>query len=77
MCGMKHCRFRTSYGGAMFCRETAYLEGFCKFHYRALQAGDINENGVINERISDQHRRREINFHGIDVGTEAYLEDLK
>ena len=75
MPGMKHCRFRTSYGGAKFCRDAPYLEGFCKFHFRALQGGEINENGVINERISDQSRRREINFHGIDVDTSPYLED--
>ena len=74
---MKHCRFRTSYGGALFCQDPAYLEGFCKFHYRALQNGEINENGVLNERLSDQDRRREINFHGIAVDSETYLEDRK
>ena len=76
MRGMKQCRFRTSYGGAMYCADTPYLEGFCKFHFRALQAGEINENGVINERISDQIRRREINFHGIEDSGPTYLEDL-
>ena len=74
---MKHCRFRTSFGGALFCQDAAYLEGFCKFHYRALQAGEINENGVINEKISDQIRRREINYHGIQKSDEIYLEDRK
>jgi hypothetical protein len=73
---MTHCRFRTSYGGAKFCRDAVYLEGFCRFHYRALQAGEINDNGVINERIRDQRRRREINYHGIDVEGPVYLEDL-
>jgi len=77
MRAMKHCRFRTSYGGALFCQDPAYLEGFCKFHYRALQAGEINENGVLNEKISDQLRRREINFHGIELSDEVYLEDRK
>ena len=72
---MKHCRFRTSFGGALFCQHAAYLEGFCKFHYRALQAGEINENGVINEQLSDQVRRREINYHGIALSGETYLED--
>jgi len=74
---VKHCRFRTSYGGALFCQDPDYLEGFCKFHYRALQNGEINENGVLNERLSDQDRRREINFHGIAVDSETYLEDRK
>lgn len=72
---MKHCRFRTSYGGALFCQDEEYLEGFCKFHYRALQKGEINEQGVINERISDQARRREINYHGIAVDSSVYLDE--
>ena len=28
-----------------------------------------------NERLSDQARRREINYHGIDLPDEIYLED--
>ena len=62
---METCKFRTSYGGAWFCQDPVYLEGFCKFHYLAFQCGEINELGVINELLSDQERRREINFHGI------------
>ena len=62
---MGHCRFRTSLGGEVFCGDAAYLEGFCRFHYDALARGEINELGVINELLSDQVRRREINFHGI------------
>lgn len=62
---MSHCRFRTSHGGAAFCQDPPYLEGFCRFHHTALQRGEINELGVINERLADQDRRREINFHGI------------
>lgn len=73
---MKHCRFRTSFGGALFCQDPVYLEGFCLFHFRALQAGEINERGVLNERLSDQMRRREINYHGIALEQTAYLEDL-
>lgn len=72
---MAHCRFRTSWGGAQFCQDETYLEGFCRFHYRALQNGEINENGVLNERLSDQNRRREINYHGIRVPSGVYLED--
>lgn len=72
---MQHCRFRTSYGGARFCQDPVYLEGFCRFHHRAFRQGEINELGVINERLSEQNRRREINFHGIEIETETYVED--
>lgn len=72
---VQHCRFRTSWGGASFCRDAPYLEGFCRFHYRALQNGEINEHGVLNERLSDQDRRREINYHGIETPRETYLEE--
>lgn len=72
---MNHCQFRTSFGGAKFCREASYLEGFCKFHFRALQAGEINERGVISEKVSDQARRREINYHGIDRDEPVYLDE--
>jgi hypothetical protein len=69
-----HCRFRTSLGGSEFCQDPAYLEGFCRFHYDALKRGEINELGVINERLANQIRRREINFHGL--GTKpVYVED--
>jgi hypothetical protein len=74
---VKHCRFRTSWGGALFCQDQPYLEGFCKFHYRAFQNGEINENGVLNERLTDQVRRREINYHGIAMPEATYLEDLE
>lgn len=72
---VRHCKFRTSFGGARFCQDPAYLEGFCEFHYRALQKGEINELGVVSERLSDQRRRREINFHGLSLPEEPYLED--
>jgi hypothetical protein len=74
---MKHCRFRTSHGGALFCQDPVYLDGFCKFHHEALRNGEINVNGVINERLSDQRRRREINTHGIRFDSTTYLEDRK
>lgn len=61
----------------MFCEEPVYLEGFCKFHFRAFRAGEINELGVINERLSDQRRRREINYHGIRLPEDTYLEDRR
>lgn len=73
---MSHCRFRTSWGGTRYCRDAPYLEGYCRFHHDALVRGEINENGVLNERLSDQERRREINYHGIDAPRATYLEDL-
>lgn len=72
---MEHCKFRTSHGGAAFCQDAVYLEGFCRFHFQAYRKGEINELGVINERLSDQIRRREINFHGIRLTEETYVED--
>lgn len=71
---MSNCRFRTSHGGSEFCRDRSYLEGFCRFHYDALKGGEINELGVINELLSDQVRRREINFHGT-TAKPVYVED--
>jgi len=70
-----HCRFRTSHGGALFCQDPVYLEGYCRFHFDAFTHGEINELGVINEKLSDQDRRRAINYHGIRLTHEAYLED--
>jgi hypothetical protein len=72
--GMDHCRFRTSLGGSRFCGDAPYLEGFCRFHYAALQRGEINERGVINELLADQERRRQINFHGIPKEA-VFVED--
>jgi hypothetical protein len=72
---LQHCRFRTSLGGTAFCQDPSYLEGFCKFHFAALQNGEINERGIINEQLSNQDRRREINFHGILYDQRTYLED--
>ncbi len=72
---MEHCKFRTSLGGAAFCQDPAYLEGFCRFHHRAYRRGEINQHGVLDERLSDQVRRREINFHGIVRPSGTYVED--
>lgn len=72
---MDHCRFRTSFGGSRYCRDAVYLEGFCRFHHAAFQRGELNEYGVINEKLSDQIRRREINFHGIPLEETTYVDD--
>jgi hypothetical protein len=72
---MQHCKFRTSFGGVEFCQDPVYLEGFCRFHHEALRNGEINEHGVINERVSDQTRRRQINYHGISSEPPSYLDE--
>ena len=72
---MSHCKFRTSLGGASYCQDPVYVEGFCRFHHDAYRRGEINELGVINELLGDQIRRREINFHGVPVSSSVYVED--
>ncbi len=62
---MSQCRFRSSLGGVQRCQDPAYEEGFCRFHYQCLLRGEILFNGQINEALSDQNRRRWINFHGL------------
>jgi hypothetical protein len=59
------CRFITSFGGAARCQDPAYLAGFCDFHFEAFERGEIDELGRISDRLDDQRRRREINFHGV------------
>ena len=49
----------------MRCGEPALREGFCRFHYECYQRGEINAKGLISERLNDQERRREINFHAV------------
>ena len=66
------CRFLSSYGGVYRCRDAAYFMGFCQFHHKAYESGEINELGHISDKLDDQTRRREINFHGLVIP-----EDLK
>ena len=61
---MKRCRFVTSWGGVERCSDPAYRVGFCRFHFDCYRRGEINERGIISERLDDQERRRAINFHG-------------
>ena len=61
------CRFLTSFDGVTRCREPVYFHQFCEFHFEAHQRGEINARGQISEEISDQRRRREINYYGIDL----------
>ncbi len=59
------CRYISSYDGCTHCQDPAYAQGFCRFHYQAYQAGEVTAEGYLDDRLSDQARRRAINFHGI------------
>ncbi len=67
-----HCSFLSSYGGVYRCQDPVYFLGFCEFHFQAYERGDINEYSHISDKLDDQERRREINFHGLQLP-----EDLK
>ena len=69
---LEQCRFRSSYGGDVHCRERVYQLGFCRFHFECHLGGEILANGQINEKLTDQVRRREINFHGIEPPGDLY-----
>lgn len=71
---LNHCRFRSSLGGSRYCQDTAYEEGFCRFHYECYLRGELLANGQINEMLSDQNRRRVINFHGYPEDTGTYVD---
>ena len=62
---MERCRFVSSWGGVARCAEPAVRFGFCRFHYDCYRRGEIEGRGIISEQISDQERRRAINFHGV------------
>jgi len=65
---MERCRFTTSWGGVAQCGDEAFRDGFCRFHHECLVRGEITERGLISERLSDQGRRRAINYHAITTG---------
>ncbi len=71
---VERCRFRSSYGGDFHCQDRAYHYGFCRFHFECYMRGEILANGQINEKLSDQLRRRAINFHGLRLPRETYVE---
>jgi len=66
---MDYCRFTTSWGGVLRCRDEVHRLGFCRFHHDCYRHGEIDARGVISERVSDQERRRAINFHGVPGGS--------
>ncbi len=68
------CRFRSSLGGAQHCQDAVYEEGFCRFHFECYLRGELLPNGQINEMLSDQDRRRTINFHGYFADTRPYRD---
>ena len=59
------CRFVTSWGGVVHCIQPAHRHGFCSFHYDCFRNGEITERGLISEALTDQERRRKINFYGL------------
>lgn len=71
---MNRCRFRSSYGGDIHCQDPAYQYGFCRFHFERYLSGEILANGQINEKLTNQVRRREINFHGAPQAQGVYSE---
>ena len=62
---MEVCRFVSSWGGVARCRDAAHREGFCRFHFECYRRGEINDRGIISEKLTDQERRRAINFHAL------------
>lgn len=72
--GAATCRFRSSHGNAP-CGDRAYAEGFCRFHYECFLRGEVLANGQINELLTDQNRRRTINFHGQPKDEAFYVNE--
>ena len=70
---MDHCRFRSSFGGDQHCQDPQHAYGFCRFHFDGFARGEILANGQINELLTDQIRRRAINFHGLRLPTATYV----
>ena len=69
------CRFVSSCGGTLHCQEPSYEDGFCRFHYECFLRGEVLENGQINELLSDQDRRRTINFYGMPEDDSVYVRE--
>jgi hypothetical protein len=65
MSQQSNCRYISTYDGVSHCSHGAYAQGFCRFHYTAFLAGEISGEGYLSDNLSDQVRRRAINYHGI------------
>lgn len=59
------CRFLSSLGGVHRCADLVYRQGLCRFHFAAFLRGEVLPNGQLSERLTDQHRRRALNYHGV------------
>ena len=59
------CRYISSYDGVTRCCHHVHAQAFCRWHYQALLQGEITEEGYLSDSLSDQVRRREINYFGI------------
>ena len=59
------CRYISSYDGVTRCSHGVYSQEFCRFHYEAYVAGEVTAEGYLVDTLSDQVRRRQINFHGV------------
>ena len=66
------CRFRSSLGGDRHCEDAVSRYGFCAFHFECYIQAEILANGQINEKLTDQTRRRAINFHGLRLPAGTY-----
>ncbi len=64
------CSFLSSYGGVYRCQDPLYFMGFCEFHYTAYERQEINKLGHISDKLDDQQRRLDINFHGLSIPPE-------
>jgi len=62
-----HCTFLSSFGGVFRCQDPTYFMGFCKFHYRCYELGEIDSLGHISDKLDDSRRRLEINYHGLEI----------
>ena len=61
----QNCRYISTYDGVTRCCHAAHAQGFCRFHYTAFLAGEITPEGYLSDDLSDQVRRRALNYHGI------------
>jgi hypothetical protein len=59
------CHYTSQFDGVSRCQDPAWDLGFCRFHRDALDRGEIDEDGVMSDSVTDQARRREITYHGM------------
>lgn len=59
------CLYISTHDGVSRCTHRIYAQRFCRFHYRCYLNGEITQEGYLADTLSDQVRRREINYHGI------------